>query len=279
VLAGIRALPQPALRLLSGAVARLAVLLRIRWRVAVDNVTSAFPEKARAECLAIAKAAYRSLALAVIESLTSDLKSNAEIESAVSTVDWKGLDERLTQQLPTLVVSAHLGSWEFFAEVMARRGIRFSAVVRPLRGALNDWVVRNRLKAGVELILQRGALKGMLRAISQNKTVVQLIDQSLPARHGVFVDFFGRPASTTPAVSLVALRTKAPVYVVVAVRENGALRMHVEGPVPLPVSGTRDEQVRAHTQALTRIIETYIKAYPQQWLWLHRRWKETPLLP
>jgi KDO2-lipid IV(A) lauroyltransferase len=105
---------------------------------------------------------------------------------------------------------------------------------------------------------------------------VQLIDQSLPAEAGVFVPFFGRAASTTPALSMAALRTKAPVFVALAVREGERLRLLFEGPIPVPDTGDRRADVAAHTAQLTAILERYIRRYPEQWLWLHRRWKVQP---
>jgi KDO2-lipid IV(A) lauroyltransferase len=137
-------------------------------------------------------------------------------------------------------------------------------------------VVASRQHAGVGLILQRGAMRGIFAALKEGRAVVQLIDQVLPAKHGVFVPFFGRPASTTVSVSLAALRTGAPVYVVLAAREGATLKMFVEGPIPVPATGDRDADLTAHTAALTAIIERKIREYPEQWLWLHRRWKVQP---
>jgi KDO2-lipid IV(A) lauroyltransferase len=125
----------------------------------------------------------------------------------------------------------------------------------------------------VELIFQRGALRGMLKALKAGRAVVQLIDQALPAPEAVWVPFFGRPASTTPALSMAALRTGAPVYVVVALREGAGLRMSVEGPVPVPERPTRAESIHAHVATLTALVEQKVREAPEQWLWLHRRWK------
>lgn len=276
VLRFLRALSPAARAWLAGAVAALAWALRIRRRVALDNLAHAFPEKSPAERAALAKGVYRTMALAALESVTSDLMSDADIERAVAVVDWKGLDHLLATRQPVLIASAHFGSWELFAEVMARRGIAFAAVVRPLAGAFNEWVVENRRRAGVELILQRGALQQMLKALKRGLAVVQLIDQSLPAKDGVFVPFFGRLASTTPALSMAAIRAKAPVYVVLAARAGDGLEMTVEGPIPVPHTGDRRGDLTAHTAQLTRIIEAGIRRHPEQWLWLHRRWKVAP---
>ena len=241
--------------------------------MALDNLRQALPEKSEAERLEIARGTYRNLALAALESVTSDLLTETEVAKRVEVVDWKGLDAVLAAKQPVLVASAHFGSWELFVELMTRRGFEVSAVVRPLTGAFNAWVVRNRQAAGLELILQRGALSSMLKALKRRRAVVQLIDQVLPAKEGVFVRFFGRLVSTTPALSMAAIRSKAPVYVVMAAREGEKLRMFVEGPIAVPDTGDRRADLTAHTALLTEAIEATIRKYPEQWLWLHRRWK------
>jgi KDO2-lipid IV(A) lauroyltransferase len=264
----------PSTRLaLASFVGALAWTLRIRRRVTLDNLAHAFPEKPQADRDRIARGAYRTMAIAALDAVTSDLLSAGEIARTVEAVDWKGLDLLLDGRHPVLIASAHLGSWELFAEVMARRGVPFSAVVRPLAGAFNEYVVRNREAAGVELILQRGALRHMLRALERKRPVVQLIDQALPSKQALRVPFFGREASTTPAVSMAAIASGAPVYLAVAVRDAGVLRVVVEGPFPVPPLADRDEAMREHTAQLTHSLEGIIRAHPEQWLWLHRRWK------
>lgn len=254
----------------------LAWTVRIRRTLALDSIQSAFPERTSLEHRRIARLAYDSMSRAMLDSVTSDLLSDDEIARMVSVVDWKGLDVLLAARQPVLIASAHFGSWELFAEVMARRGHAFSAVVRPLAGAFNEWLVRGRKRAGMQLILQDGALRGMLRALRKGQAVVQLIDQALPGPEAVWVPFFGRPASTTPALSMAALRTGAPVYFVVAVREAGALHMQVEGPFPVPERPTRRESLQAHAAQLTEVLERHVRRHPEQWLWLHRRWKQAP---
>ncbi len=272
----LRRLPRPAREWFASFVGWAVWVLRVRRSVALENVQHAFPALSPREHQRIARAAFSSMSQAMLESVTSDLLTDAEVERAVSVADWKGLDVLLAAHQPVLIASAHLGSWELFAEVMARRGHVFSAVVRPLSGAFNEWLVRSRERAGVELILQRGALRNMLKAMRRGRAVVQLIDQALPGPEALWVPFFGRPASTTPAISMAALRSGAPVYVVVAVRHEGQLQMRVEGPVPVPDKPTRRESLEAHTASLTAIMEGFVRQHPEQWLWLHRRWKGAP---
>lgn len=270
------ALPASVLTALARSLAALAWALRIRRRVTLENVARALPERPLPEQRRVARAAYDAMAAAVVDSLTSPRLPDAALDALVQIDDWKGLDALLAARQPVLVASAHLGSWELFAEVMARRGYVFSAVVRPLRGAFNEALVQRRIDAGVELILQRGALRRMITALERGRAVVQLIDQALPSPQALWVPFFGRLASTTPAISMAALHSGAPTYVVVAVREGARMRMFVEGPVPVPEAPTRHERLRAHTAQLTAILEGYVRRYPEQWLWLHRRWKGTP---
>ena len=94
---------------------------------------------------------------------------------AIRATDWRGLDRIFDEHAPVLLVSAHLGSWELFAEEMTRRGVLCSAVVRPLNGAFHEWVVRNRQAAGMELILQRGAIFAMRRALGRGRPVGPLL--------------------------------------------------------------------------------------------------------
>jgi len=100
----------------------------------------------------------------------------------------------------------------------------------------------------------------------------------MPVQQAVFVPFFGRPASTTPAMAVAAKRTGAPVFVVMGIRDAGGqkMRLEVEGPVEAPEGLSEEESVTAHTAKVTAVLEQYIRRYPHQWLWLHRRWKVQP---
>lgn len=272
----LRRAPQ---RLIDGLVAFTAALawaLRLRQRVALDNLRAALPELSEARRREIARATYRNMARAFLDGLRGPHLSAEALERAVVVEDWKTLLATIEAGTGVLVASAHFGSWELLAEVWARRGFRVNAVVRPLEGSFNAELMRSRQESGVRLTAARGALGAMIKALRGGDSVVMLLDQSVPAKHGVFVPFFGRLASTSPALGMAALRTGVPVYVVLAAREGERLRMFVEGPVPVPAEGTPDERIHAVTAQVCQILERYIRRYPDQWLWLHRRWKEQP---
>lgn len=272
----VRALSVSGRRAVAAFVGQLAYALRIRRRVAFDNLRHAFPELPEAERRRIARGAYVNMALAALESLASTGLPDAALDDALTIENWPAVEQAINEGKGLLVASAHFGSWELFAEVMARRGIKLNAVVRPLEGALNARLVEARQKAGVQLILQRGALKGMVAALRRGEVVAQLIDQALPSKSAIFVPFFGRLASTTPALSTAALRTGAPTFVMLAAREGDRLRVFSEGPILMGDSGDHRHDVEDHTARVTQVIERLIRRYPDQWLWLHRRWKVQP---
>jgi len=273
----ILALPAWVHRALARAISRTAWVLGIRRRVTLDNLRHAFPELAERERRRIARGAYLNMAYSVVEGLTSPRLSEEGVARAVVTDNWAPVQAAIDAGKGILVATAHIGGWELLGEVLARRGVKLHAVVRSLRGALNAQIILSRRKSGLRQIPPRGAVLSSVRALRRGDMVAMLIDQVLPADRGVFVPFFGRPACTTPALSMAALTSAAPVFVMLSIREKDHLRLFVEGPIPVPNTADRKADIFELTATLTRIIEGYIRRYPDQWLWLHRRWKVQPI--
>jgi KDO2-lipid IV(A) lauroyltransferase len=268
-------LPLRSVGRLARMIGGLAYFLGIRRDVALDNLAHAFPEKSEEERRRIARGAYTNMARAFLEGLACSRMTSEQVAERVVLEGGHRFDEAWAQGRGVLIATAHFGSWELMGEVMARRGLPVHCVVKPLKGALNAELVASRTKNGLRLIPGRGALRGTIAALRDNQWVTMLIDQVLPAAQGVFVPFFGRLACTNPSLSWAARRSGAPVLGVMGVHEGDRLRLYVEGPFPLP-EGDRDEAIAAHTATLTAVIERYIRRYPDQWLWLHRRWKVKP---
>jgi len=271
----LQALPVSVVDALARGVAALAYALGIRRRVALDNLARAFPERPEEERRAIARGAYASMARAVVDALRTLGASREQLLAEVDVDDFSAVERALAGGRGLLVATAHLGSWELFGAAMAQR-VRLHAVVRPLRGGLNARLVEARERAGLQLIPARGALASMVAALRRNEVVAMLVDQAIGGKHTLFVPFFGRPAATTPALSVAALRTGAPTLVVVALREGGRLRFRVEGPFDIPDTGDRQRDLWSHTARISAALERIIRQAPEQWLWLHRRWKLQP---
>jgi KDO2-lipid IV(A) lauroyltransferase len=271
----LQALPSGAVDALARGVAALAYGLGIRRRVTLDNLAQAFPDRSEEERRAIARAAYANMARVVVDALRTLGAPPAQLLAEVQVDDFGPVERALAAGKGLLVATAHLGSWELFGAAMAQR-VPLHAVVRPLRGGLNARLVEARERAGLKLIAARGALAGMVAALRGNQVVAMLVDQAIGGKHTLFVPFFGRAAAMTPALSMAALRTGAPTLLVVALRENGALRFRVEGPFEVPHTGDRQRDLWTHAARVTAALEEVIRQSPEQWLWLHRRWKLAP---
>lgn len=243
----------------------------------MDNLAQALPERPALERQAIARAAYRNMALVALEGLAAGGFDAAAASQAI-VEQWGGLWEAIAARKGVLVASAHFGSWELFVDVVAKKGAPVSAVVRRLKGGFNQALMEGRLRSGIELLPERNAVQHMLRALKAGRTVTQLVDQSVPARSAVFVPFFGRLTATSPSLSLAAQRSKAPVFLALTVRVGAKLEMIVEGPLPVPDTGDREGDLIAHVALLSATLEKHLRRFPEQWLWLHRRWK-TPVPP
>lgn len=271
----LQALPSGIVDALARGVAACAYALGIRRRVTLDNLAHAFPDRSVEERRVLARAAYANMARVVVDALRTLGASRAQLLAEVEVDDFGPVERALAAGKGLVVATAHLGSWEMFGAAMAQR-VPLHAVVRPLRGGLNARLVEARERAGLRLIPARGALTGMVAALRKNEVVAMLLDQAIGGKHALFVPFFGRPAATSPALSMAALRTGAPTLVVVALRENGRLRFRVEGPFAVTDTGDRRRDLRDHTARVTAALERIIREAPEQWLWLHRRWKLAP---
>jgi KDO2-lipid IV(A) lauroyltransferase len=151
-----------------------------------------------------------------------------------------------------------------------------AVLARPLDNPLlHDLLESARRRTGNSVIYRRGALRRVLRALADNQAIAILIDQHIQTSDAVYVDFFNRPAATTSALAALALRTGAPVVPVFALPQpGGRFRMVYEHAVEPPREGDPDA-IRAFTQRCTDVLEMYVRRYPELWLWMHRRWRDT----
>ncbi|MBI4567955.1 MAG: lysophospholipid acyltransferase family protein [Planctomycetes bacterium] len=174
-----------------------------------------------------------------------------------------------------IYVSAHMGNWEVFGAALAAIGIRFHSVVRPLDNPLLDRELsRRRAWFGQTLSPKEGALRSLARALQNGETVVLLVDQAAGS-DGAQVEFFGRKCSTQKSVALLALRYDVPIIPSYTWR-HGMRFFHttiLDEPLSWERGGSREEEALRVTQAYTSRLEQYIRRHPEQWLWLHRRWK------
>ena len=199
-----------------------------------------------------------------------------EVTPRAFRVEIDGLEhlkDAAVQGRGVLLLTAHLGNWELLAAAQPLTGLPLSVVLRPLDQPRLDRVVeRLRRRTGAELISKRRALPDVLDALRRGRMVGILLDQNATRAEGIFAPFFGTPASTSRGLAVIALRTEAPVVPVFIRRlERGRHLIEVGPVVPPP-----ERDVVAFTTSFNEAIEKAIRRAPEQWFWLHKRWKTRP---
>ncbi len=248
-----------------------------RRRLALDNLRLAFPRSSEADRRRLARRSFQHLGLLLIE-LCELLALPAErLLERVTVEGLEHLKAVMTAHGRVLILSAHLGNWELLPAASRLTEYELAVVVRPLDAAwLNALAERVRRKTGIELIDKRQALRPVLTALAHGRMVGILLDQNASRREGVFVPFFGRLASTSRAIAVVALRTGTPVLPVFARREPGARhRIIVNPPLEMPPNSDPAAVVEL-TARCAAAIEAAIREAPEQWLWVHARWRTRP---
>lgn len=249
--------------------------LRLRADVVERQLRRAYPDRDDAWITATAEGAYEHLAR---EAMMMVRLSRLGREAVMEATELEGLDElraALDQGRGVVAVSGHLGNWEVGGASLAVRGIPVDAVARRQTNPLVDRLInRTRERLGMEVVSMGGATKRALKALRAGRLVGLVADQDARQR-GLFVPFFGRPASTFRGPAVLALRSGAPVFTLFVVRKpDGRYRVTLHR-VPVP---TGDEETREWelTAALMADLEAMIREEPTQYLWHHRRWKTAP---
>ena len=176
-----------------------------------------------------------------------------------------------------ILISAHLGNWEIVAPFLsANMGTRASMVGRRLRvNLINRLISGLRTRFGATVIDKEAGMPKMMRAIRQGKMLGIMLDQGTQSSMGVKVNFFDRAVTATHGPALLALRCKCPVVPIFGVREiDGSVKIIVESPLKLKRTKDLKVDLKVNTQLMVNAIEKAVRAYPEQWFWVHKRWKK-----
>ena len=285
VLGALRALPLAlAMRIAAGVAALVIRVARPVRRIGLTNLAIAFPEKSEAERAAILAASYRNLGRMVAECAHLAELTAANVRTRVTLDDEGGYwgNEMLPhlERQGILILTGHFGNWEMFAYAYGLLGHPVSLVHQTIKNPLVDqYVERMRSGGGTRLFRKQEAARAVLRALADRALVVLPLDQNQSRRAGIFVDFFGLPASTSAGLARIALRTGAPIYPAFLVREGTSARHRIVflPRVSIASMADRDSAARELTQRCTTILESMIRKHPDHWLWTHKRWRTRPL--
>ena len=177
-----------------------------------------------------------------------------------------------------MVVTGHFGSWEMLGRAWPLLGEVGAFVARPLDNPLLEgWIAGIRAAGGNQVIQKQHAFRSVVEILRRGGTVAMLIDQNVAREEVVFVDFFGTRACTTAAATLAARRTGAALLPVVCLRRApGRFTIQIGKEIPVAVTGDRRRDILATTAEATAALEGFIREHPEQWFWVHRRWKTRP---
>lgn len=277
--AALRGLGPERASALGAAVGRGLGPLLPPHRTALRNLRAAFPGKSEAEIRAIAKGAWDNLGRTGAEyaHLAALFDYDHRAPKPDGRVEVDGIEHFLALRddgRPAIVFSAHLGNWELPAICAARYGLDATAVFR----APNDQAVaravheiRSQTMGGLKAA-RKGAAFAMAGVLDRGGHLGMLIDQHFT--RGVVVSFFGRPALTNPLAAKLARHFDCPVHGVRVVRKPGLrFRLELTPALDLPRDGTGQIDVEGAMAAMTALVEGWVREHPEQWLWMHRRWR------
>jgi KDO2-lipid IV(A) lauroyltransferase len=276
----IGSLPRPLARAAGITLAYIVYVLHVRLRrVGMRNLALAFPEKSKRERRRILRGEFRSLGRQAAE---VSLFPKYTVKNVTQTVVYDGFEnyERaFARGKGVLFLTGHLGAWELSAFAHSLQGHPLNVLMRPLDNVYLDNLTRRyRTMHGNKMLDKDASPRAMLAAMKAGEVVGILMDTNMTPPQGVFVDFFGIPACTAIGLARIALRTDAAVVPGFTIWDPvlRKYRLRFDPAVELVRTGDDDADALTNTARFTKIIEDYARRYPDQWLWVHRRWKTRP---
>src|SRR5579863_6249200 len=274
------ALPRSVSRALAAAIAHLLYMLLSQLRKTAEfNLRLAFPYWSDAQRHAVTRGMLRNLGWMAAEFARLPRYTKENIERYVILDGHENFLEGQRRGKGVLYLTGHIGAWELSSFAHALYGFPLHYMARPLDNARVDALVnRYRCLSGNRPIFKNESARALLKILKEAGTVGILADQNTMPEEGAFVDFFGTPACTTAGLARVALHTGAAVVPGYAVWDAGLgkYRLRFEPPIELVRTGDADRDITENTQRFAKVTEEIIRRYPEQWVWVHARWKTRP---
>lgn len=273
-------LPRTAARSVGAAVVALAFRLRPPLRRAAEfNLRLAFPEWSDEQRKQTIQAMVRNIGWMAGEFSQFPRYTKENISQVVVVEGEENYRAAVAKGKGVLFLTGHMGAWELSSFAHALYGYPCHFLVRPIDNPRVDALVtRYRCLSGCTAIDKNESARAVLRVLRDGGTVGVLADQNTMPEEGIFVDFFGIPACTTTGLARLALRTESAVVPGYAIWDSNLqkYRLIFEPEVELARTGNDEADIRENTARYTKVIERFARKYPDQWLWVHKRWKTRP---
>lgn len=275
-----RILPRGLARMLGIGIGYLVYVLHGRLRrVGVRNLAMAMPGKNQRERRIILRGVFRTLGRQLADFCQFSNYTSKNIESLAVYEGFENFQNAESRGKGVLFLTAHLGGWEIGSFAHALYGHPMQVVMRPLDNPYLDKLVRRSRTLHENRTFEKDEFaRGLLAAMRKGETVGLLMDQNMTPPQGIFVDFFGIPAYTASGIARVAMKTDAAVVPAFTIWDPvlGKYRVHFDPAISLIRTGADEADVATNTQKFTKVIEDFVRKYPDQWLWVHKRWKTRP---
>jgi len=273
-------LPRPVSRAVAISLGQAFYVLHFRLRqVGMRNLEMVFPEKSLSERKRILRGVFTSLGRQLSELCQFPKYTPQNVDEVVAYDGLENYERAYARGKGVLFLTAHFGGWELSAFAHSLHGHWVNIVMRPMDNEYLDRMLqRYRTMHGNKVVPKDDFVRGLLAAMKCGETVGILMDTNMTPPQGVFVDFFGIPACTASGLARIALRTDAAVVPGFTIWDEklGKYRLRFDPALELIRTGDLEADIVANTQRFTKVIEDYVRQYPDQWLWVHRRWKTRP---
>jgi KDO2-lipid IV(A) lauroyltransferase len=273
-------LPRNVAITVGGIWGQLAFLvIRDARRRTLSNLSMAFGEKTNEkELTRLGRKVFQNLGKNVADAVRLKKMTWEDVEKITEIEGLEHLDRAYQAGKGVIALGGHIGNFELLGAYLSLRGYKVSVVGRELYDPrLDRLLVRNRESVGLENIPSRAGIRPVIRALRAGRVLGVLADQDSSRVRGVFVDFFGRPTRTPAGPGLLSYKIRSPIIPMAIVRTGkNRYKITVKPEVELGFSGDREKDLIDVTQAYTRVLESIIREYPAQWLWMHDRWKSKP---
>lgn len=239
-----------------------------------SNLSMAMPEIPASEKNIIINGVLKHLGRSLAEILSFKMTSVTSLLSKVEFHNLEIIQEEMKKGNGAIIVTAHLGNWELLGAALTSRGLPLKVIATKAHNEkINKLLLSLRQSRGIGIIYRDESPRQLLKLLKNNSLLGMLIDQDTKV-DGVFVDFFGRPAYTAKGPAVISMATGAPVIPTFIRRKpEGGHEVFIEEPVEMVKTKDKEKDILINTQKLSLIIEKYIRKYPEQWVWMHNRWK------
>lgn len=275
-------LPRRLSLFIGGSLGKLAYLILPESRsTTLQNLKIAFPNLGTGSIREISLNVFESLGKNAVDAVRLPKMSWEEIQKITKVEGIEHLEKAYSQGRGVIGVTGHIGNFELLAAYVSLRGYKLSAIGRELYDSrLDELLIKNRQKMGVQNIYSTAGVKEVIRVLNSGRMIGVLIDQDTSRVKGIYVDFFGRKARTPIGPVVLALKLDVPIVPMAVIQtREGNYKIYVQEEIKPLAGKTKEENIYYLTQKCTEFLEQVIRGYPDQWVWMHKRWLRSPNNP